>query len=403
MILYIGKKAYTEECVKNTELELDEQDIALLKICYEIGIEEYDDKIKEVATKLKTPQGSTKGMELESSGNIRYYGGYKKNIDYELMRAENERRWGCSRDGSGIEFTSYVMEDDEQATKSIYYICDELKKQRHGVTDIDGGHVHVGSDMLTNVQSYKNLLEIWYSMERAMFLVSNQEFELPRLSAVYDEYYAEPKSKKLNNLLQTGNVKMVQAESIDEFVYPLKWYLGKSSSINLCNFDKKGKKTIEFRTPNGTINPKIWIENINFFTALVKLAEDLYQIQIKSEEERTEEENRKIQVFQTIKTKGISEAKKFESLLSIMQEDEKQRIIYKRRYIVNGKLLEQEENRELKECLEDGIAEFIGFDSTEIGEKANAATEYATYIAVSERLGKDIAERVGKGTEFLYQ
>ena len=173
-------------------------------------------------------------------------------------------------------------------------------------------------------------------------------------------------------------------------IAPLKWYLGKGSSINLCNVENKKKRTIEFRTPNGTIDPKIWIENINFFTSLMQTAEDLYQIQRKSEEERTEEENRKIQLFRKIKSKEINEADKFESLLNIMLEEEEKRNIYRRRYNINSELLEQKENKELKRHLKNGIANyFIGFDSTEIGEQSFKATEYSLYQAAKVRLFRD--------------
>ena len=215
LILYIGKKEYAEECIRNKDLGLIQQDIMLLKVCYEIGLDENKNTIEEKTIMLKTPKGSTKGIEIESGGNIKYDRQYEKNIDLKLAEVADERKWGCSRDGSGIEFSSYIMEDDEQATKSIYYICTMLKEQNHKVTDIDGGHIHVGTNILTNVQSYKNLLEIWYNLEKAMFLVSNQENELPRLSAIYDELYAEPKSKKLNELIQTGEIELTNDDDIN--------------------------------------------------------------------------------------------------------------------------------------------------------------------------------------------
>ena len=393
LILKIRQKDYAEACIRNEKLNLDEPSIAILKLCYEIGLEGYISKIKENRIMLKTPKNSTKGIEIESYGHMEYPREHITEIDREVKIVQGDRKWGCCKDGGGIEFASYVMKDDVQATNSIYYACHILKEQRHEITEEDGGHVHVGTNILTNVQSYKNLLEMWFNLEKAMFLVSNQEYELPRIFAIDEDMYANPKSQVLNYLIQSSEIQFREEATVEEFCSGLKKYLNKNASINLCNVEKKNASTIEFRTPNGAIDPKIWIENINFFTTLVQAAEDLYQMQIKSEDERTEEENLKIQLFKKIKSKVVSEKDKFESLLKIVIDGEEERNIYMKRYIINNECLKLEINREIKEILEEKTADyFVGFESKKIGEHSFTTTEPELEQRARDRLKRDKAK-----------
>ena len=55
------------------------------------------------------------------------------------------------------------------------------------------------------------------------------------------------------------------------------------------NVTNNYKKTVEFRIPNGTIEPETWIENINLFGGIISASEKLNIIQSKSEEMRTRE------------------------------------------------------------------------------------------------------------------
>ncbi len=370
MICEIGDKDYAQECIADESLGLEEQDIIFLKTFFEIGLEEYIETIKDNRIMLKTPKGSTKGIEIESGGGLDEYVIKIVKIDDDIAeKIKLDQKWKYIMDGSGIELSSYVMSDDEQATNSIYYICHMLTEQGHKTTEEDAAHVHIGTNILTNVQSYKNLLEMWYNLEKAMFLVSNQEGEMPRKESIIGEKYAEPRSKRLNFLIKSGYLSFSKDETIQQFIYKLRIEFNKFSSINLGNVDSELGSTLEYRVANGTLNPEIWIQNINFFATFTQSAEDLYQIQAKDEKERTEEEKQKLELFHKIKSKEVREEDKFESLLKIMLEDEEQRDIYRKRYIVNSKLLEQEENRILKIKLEEQIAEyFIGFDPTEIGE-----------------------------------
>ena len=87
---------------------------------------------------------------------------------------------------------------------------------------------------------------------------------------------------------------------------------------------------------NGSLNPDVWIENARLFGRLVETAEKLAEIELKDEEERTEDENVKL-YFQEALREDLSDKEKLEILLDLLFEEEEKEV-YLRRYEVNSKL-----------------------------------------------------------------
>ena len=81
---------------------------------------------------------------------------------------------------------------------------------------------------------------------------------------------------------------------------------------NITNTD--GKNTIEIRMPNGTINADTWIQNINLFGGIVKIAEETAEIQSKDERKLSLEEKRKLDLFNKL---GRDKLKNKEKLVLI--------------------------------------------------------------------------------------
>lgn len=390
---------FVKKCINDESLGFNYNDITFLKLFYEIGIEEYIESIKDSRVMLNTKKGTTKGIEIECGGPIDWYIIQIINTDESLsshIMAENQK-WKFEQDGSGIELSSYVMDDNDKATNTIYYACYLLKEAGQDVTEKDGAHVHIGDNILTDKQSYINLLEIWLNLEKAMLLTSNVPGELPRQNAVGMQGYASPISREMNDNIINGAIELKGDETKEEFIEALRINSDKFSSINIGNIGNGENGTIEFRTPNGTLNPQTWIENINFFAALVQTAEDLYQIQIKQKDERTEKEKESLEFLSKIKTRGISEAEKMECLLRLIMDDEEQREIYRKRYQVNSKLLENEENSKLrKEIDRKADAYFIGFDPISIGEYCFNNTDVESEKLAYSRLFRDRENHIGE-------
>ena len=84
------------------------------------------------------------------------------------------------------------------------------------------------------------------------------------------------------------------------------------------------------------------------------ISEKLAEIESKQEEDLTEEEKEKLTCFQKIKNPEITQEEKAEALIDLIIS-EKDRDIYRKRYQVNSKLIE-EENPKMKEELEAKVA-----------------------------------------------
>ena len=186
-----------------------------------------------------------------------------------------------------------------------------------------------------------NLIEIWGNTEKILYTISNKEGEIPRVRAA--EHYAKPISKNFEEILSRGTIDLQTDDDLKNFVKT-----AQSDRYYGINFDNVGgtyKNTIEFRLPNGTIDADTWIENINLFGGIVKAAEDLALIQLKAEEDRTIEEQEKLNCLEKLKDTEITDLEKLGYLLKIVIPEEN-RETYTRRYNVNSELLRRNPNIE---------------------------------------------------------
>lgn len=158
-------------------------------------------------------------------------------------------------------------------------------------------------------------------------------------------------------------------------------------SINFCNVGDDYTNTIEFRLPNGTIDADTWIQNINLFGGIIRIAQDLALIQEKPIQQLTTEDKKILACFEQIKNQELSETDKLEYLLE-MVIPEKDRCIYIDRYEVNSELME--ENFKIKDEISSMLSKNT-IDINKIGKKVflgdNAITgqEYNDGIQFIER------------------
>jgi hypothetical protein len=110
--------------------------------------------------------------------------------------------------------------------------------------------------------------------------------------------------------------------------------------LNFQNLGEGGKGTIEFRLSNGTVDAKTWIENINLYGGLIRASQEISLIQAKPEEERTEEETKKLAIFDRLGTdESLQGEERLEYLLKLAIPDPKKREVYRGRYRVNNELI----------------------------------------------------------------
>ena len=307
--------------------------------------------------RLTIPKGLDFGIEIESGGND-FFAIISPRVNNRI------NNWELVLDGSGTELSSPILTNNEISVNEIYRTCNFLAEMGQNTTEEDGGHIHFSAKYLKDRNAYINLLELYGNTEKLLYLISNEENQIPRLGIMGN---ADPLSKYIQKQYnETQNLSSEEIEklsSLDDktFIKELKNIQqgDREFGINLDNLEDdsgiKQTNTIEFRMPNGTIKPDVWIENINLFGGILKASQELSEIQSKKTEELTEADKNKLKLFEMVKTEGVDDKTKLQYLLELAINEE-DREIYMKRYFINEKIF-IEENKRLYEALESGVVQ----------------------------------------------
>ena len=317
-----------KEYMENPELGLKKQERLVLAL--EFGnddlvqqlMAETTQKVKEI----KIPEGMTVGIEIEAAN----------------LEVNNSifKRWKSKEEESvenGAEYTSPILTGSKGDSEEIYFVCNALKTMGAIVNGECGGHIHIGDKFLTTAQSYINLLELWCNTEEILFAISNKAGEITRVGAV--EKHAVPLSGKVESALKKQQIYVDdRTREWDLLMGIIDIQKDRYSSINFKNYTHRIKETIEFRLSNGTLDPDVWIENINLFAGIMNSAERLASIQKK--QTRTQEEEQYLRDFEELKDPTITQEEKLKRLLALAIPEE-DRHIYQARYDTNMAMLEK--------------------------------------------------------------
>lgn len=277
---------------------------------------------------IKLPPDMTVGVEIEAEGKF-----LPDTISFITQTLEYY--WLVKPEGSlkhGTELNSPILTDDfEEASKDIRKVCYMVKEAGLEATADCGGHIHIGADYLKTKGSYRNLVELWCNVEKLMFMICNDKGEIPREHVTH---YAMPISAILQDYIKSGKIKLNNEDDFKKFMTSRVELNVRHYSMNLHNIGSK-KNTIEFRLPNGTINPDVWIDNINLFGNIVRTAEKLAEIQQKPENERNAEEHRALNIYELLKSQGHDDEHKLQIFLELCIPEENRKI-YVDRYKTNS-------------------------------------------------------------------
>ena len=169
---------------------------------------------------------------------------------------------------NGMEVDSPILSDNKQSWQSLKDVCNHLKKFSI-IWYNCGGHVHIGVTSLGDkLDDWLNFLRLWQAYENIIFRFSYGEYLTPRPRIIR---FACPISSDIEKLLEEDKVKSyVDPYSI---IWSPLFEMQKDNAVNLDHIeDLKNNKygnTIEFRCPNGTLNPIIWQNNVNLFMHLI--------------------------------------------------------------------------------------------------------------------------------------
>lgn len=348
MIINLQDEEFAKKCIKNNQkIGIDTNELKYLQVLYD---KKYNKllEMKKSKSKIKLPDEMTIGIEIESCGRSR--------IAVERLKKIFFNEWDVEKDDSikpnkkseyGVEISSPIFKgSDDNNNKKIGNVCKILQDINNYTNESCGGHIHIGADYLKTTQGWKNLLELWSNTEEILYIISNDKGNIPRKNIIT---YAVPISLRIKKSLKKEKIKLNEIKDVQSLKKEIKRIMNENyrgieryRGINFNNITNiEEKNTIEIRMPNGTINQDVWIQNINLFGGIVKISQELADIQSKEEKDLTKEEKQKINLFKEIKKKKIKNREKLQILLELII-DKNEQINYLERYDINNKLLKRE-------------------------------------------------------------
>lgn len=211
----------------------------------------------EYRTSLALPQEVTFGVEIEFGCT------YQDNIRYQYLQETLEtytKQWELKKEitNCGLEIASNILTDQKKTWRLLKQVC-QMTKHYGKETPLSGGHVHVGAHLFQNDTQCFNFIKLLTAYENMLYRFG------------YGEYYGAD-----NRLIYALPMREVWEEAIKykHSSFPICIAQSTSQSVNLKAFFQDYKtmrkdNTIEFRFPNGTLNPIIWQNNINVFTKMM--------------------------------------------------------------------------------------------------------------------------------------
>ena len=174
-----------------------------------------------------------------------------------LYNKVNQSSWEFKPERSiynGYEVSSQVLTDTKDSWIELKDICNIIKNNGGKITDRASSHVHIGDQILDdNITYWLNFLKLYSAYENILYRFSYGEYECERAS-LYE--YAHPIASEIEKYLDSTEKPNIWSLII---------FFSSRYKIGGISVRKPLMNTIEFRSANGTLNPIIWQNNINFY------------------------------------------------------------------------------------------------------------------------------------------
>lgn len=217
-------------------------------------------------------------LEYRKHINLDKYSSFGLEIEFKSMvndiylpdEFKEFRKWTLEKECfvDGYEFISPILFDKDKTWRELDLVCSTISDYGK-INSKCGAHIHIGTQVMgTKDVTWINFIKLWSIFEPIILKFTDGEYSFHR--PFMDEYATIVREQFLylyQRYLEDGQF-FVEKFIQDSFCNR------KSTAINFNNvaYDKSFKKnnTIEFRSPNGTLNKVVWQNNVNL---LVKLLE----------------------------------------------------------------------------------------------------------------------------------
>lgn len=216
--------------------------------------------------KLFIDEKITLGVEIEFKHNTSNIS--NSELSKIISEKINQDIWRVVYDHSipgGGEVNSPIMQNQVFWWEKLQQVCSILNQYAH-INGNCGGHIHVGAHILDGKkENWLNFLKLWATYENIIYRFSYGEYLTPRNTL---ESFAIPIAREINKNYLKFKKKQITLENLSEIIrHPT---CSAVSFRHISDYAKfKENNTFEIRCPNGTLEPVIWQNNINFFVHLL--------------------------------------------------------------------------------------------------------------------------------------
>lgn len=163
----------------------------------------------------------------------------------------------------GGEISSPPLTNTRKTFEDLSIICHFLQDYKSGTAIHTGAHIHFDGAFYDETTLYLlRLLKLWTAYEDIIYRFSYGEYIYARPGV---QNYAHPVGQKYHDFF---NQPLVNYNGSYPYISRTA-DLGKLNGLNLSNLNIEKMHTIEIRCPNGTLDPIILQNNLNFFAHLL--------------------------------------------------------------------------------------------------------------------------------------
>ena len=228
-----------------------------------------DYQIKRRST-LNVDKRFSFGVEIEFCDILLLY------VERRFKESENLKNWlnvydkSCSYKADnyiiGGEVDTDILHDTKKDWDTLKEALTILKELKAHITDKNGLHVHVGSQIFgTDIKNVIRFIKVWCIFEHVIFRFSYGKSKYERSSILS---FAHPIAQ------ETALKYQFMPYMLDYLEEPMFLHLNKNCALNFLNYSHLTEKeernnTIEIRCANGTLKRHIIQNTINFYLKLM--------------------------------------------------------------------------------------------------------------------------------------